>query len=87
MDQTEQLQSKVQEILAGITPEDHSSWLAHPCSKLLETALKLDLHNLQMSWSLGHFDEAENLKAQGQAFYILGLQDDLRHMLEDQVKE
>jgi hypothetical protein len=40
-----------------------------------------------MSWSLGHFDDAENLKAQGQAFYILGLQDDLRHMLEDQVKE
>lgn len=71
----------------GITPEDHSSWLAHPCSKLLLTTLKLDFHNLTNSWSLGNFTDDEQLKAQGQAFYIMGLEDDIRHMLADQNKE
>ena len=66
-----------------MTPEDHSSWLSHPCSKVLKWGLELDLLNLQECWALGNFDERENLKAEGQAFYILGLREDIQHMLTD----
>ena len=81
MEETERLQSKIQEVLVGITPEDHSSWLGHPCTKVLLKTLELDLKNLQTTWTLGGFSEEKLHSAQGQAFYILGMEDDCRHML------
>jgi len=71
----------------GITPEDHSSWISHPCTKVLLKGLDLDEGNLEQSWKLGNFDARDEARAQGQAFYIMGLREDIRHMLADQETE
>jgi len=83
MEKAEKLQSKIQSNLEGITPEDYSSWLAHPCSKVLFATLDLDEENLRTGWQLGEYGKRQEAQAQGQAFYILGLRDDLRHMLAE----
>lgn len=67
----------------GITPEDHSSWISHPCTKVLLEGLDLNEGNLEQCWKLGNFNKRDEARAQGQAFYIMGLREDIRHMLAD----
>ena len=83
MQKSDKLQSKIREILESLTPEDHQLWMSHPCTQITLLSLELDKTNLEESWALGQFDDRENLKAQGQAFYIMGMDQDMRHMLRE----
>ena len=82
---SDKLQSRIQDRLATVSDEEHQQWLTSPCTKALLDLLERDRIDLTMGWQLGNYDEKDGQKAQGQAFYILGLQEDIVSMKADQL--
>ncbi len=82
MDRIQQMLSEQKSRLLGVTPEDLSSWLSHPCTEAILAQLQIDLAERQEQWALGTFDEKEQLQVQGQAFYIMDFNASIRSMLD-----
>ena len=83
MDRMEKIESKIQEKVTGQTHESFQQWLSHPFTKALLLQLELDGEELRNSWSLGQFSAEEQVRAQGQAFYILGLTSEIHSLWGD----
>lgn len=75
------MHNSLEEMLEGVSHDDFTFWLSHQCTKALFLKLNIDLEELREHWSLGNYDEIQNLRASGQAFYLMSLEADLRTML------
>jgi hypothetical protein len=83
MNRAEKLQSKMQELLEQVTLEDHSSWLGHPCTKLMLAGLEYDEETLVEAWINGNLVGDDLIKAQGVVRHSQDLRQDMRHMLAE----
>lgn len=87
MQRSDKIHSKMQDLLAGVRTEEFQQWVTSPCTRALFMKLDMDLTDITLGWQLGNYDDADNHKAQGQAFYILQLVEDIRTMKSDQLAE
>ena len=79
----ELLEQKQNHLLETVSPSDFINWLSMAPTKALFLQLQLDQEELRELWSSGRFTEDEQLKAQGQSFYLLDLEAKIRGMLND----
>ena len=70
-------------MLERITPEDHSSWLASPCTKLLVLGLEYDEELLKQAWQYNRLTGDDLVRAQGVALHCEDMKEDIRHMLAE----
>ena len=77
-DRTTWLTSKLSEIRNQVSKEDYINWLALPQTKMLFLHLEIDLEEHKNNWATMQYD-AGNTFAQGQAAYIIELDDVIRN--------
>ena len=83
MDQIEKLESKQRSLLEKVSKDDHINWLSMPSTKAMFIQFEIDQEQLRELWAAGQYGDVENLKAQGQAYYILDLEQKIKEMLSD----
>lgn len=87
MERTEQLENKLVELVEQGSREDFVQWLHSTFTQALFVRLDLDQEELRDYWSLGHYTNDEQVKAQGQAEYIVGLIYDIKTIKEEPEEE
>lgn len=83
MDQIEKLESKQRSLLEKVSKDDHINWLSTPSTKAMFIQFDIDQQQLREMWSMGQYNETEGWKAQGQAQYIMDLEQKIKEMLSD----
>lgn len=78
MERMEQLASNQATLMEQASPDDFTNWKAHPLTKALLLKLEADSEEVRDLWSRGHFPDDTQLKAQGQAMYIMNLIEDIK---------
>lgn len=71
----EQMEANLEELRASISPDVWIQWRASGPTKSLLLQIEIDSEDLKDNWAKGRFNEAEQIKAQGQAEYVDGLPD------------
>ncbi len=80
------LTSKLQELRDQVSKEDYINWLAMTETKMLFVHLELDLDQLKENWASQTY-EAGSAYAQGQAAYIMELDEVIRQAYEPYADE
>jgi len=76
----ELLELKQKALLESISKEDFANWQSFAPTRALFIQFEIDQEELRENWSLGVYTENEQLRAQGQSFYILDLENKIREM-------
>lgn len=82
-DRIERLEARQASLLERVSPADFENWLQMDATKASFVQFEIDSEDLREKWASGCFNEREELKAQGQALYLLLLEETIRRMKSD----
>ena len=82
MQTLERLESQQTELIESYSYDDYLLWKSSPITKALLKQFEIDAEQLRESWAgLAWKEREDELRAQGQAFYLEGLEEVLKALV------